>query len=197
MARSCQESDEETSLDSTSCTGPAVASPVRHHGSCWRSSMSSTAVRVRESLLAGLECRDSGETSRSAGVPRQEQFGAVRQLLDDRVILHAGLSEVSVADIEGARRVFPVATVQNSYSLVDRDSEDVLAYCAANKIAFIPWFPLAAGQLTHSGGIVDRITNAHAATAGQISLAWLLHRSPASYRSLVRSGLAIWKRTCR
>ena len=113
----------------------------------------------------------------------------------NRVILHAGLSEVSVADIEGARRVFPVATVQNSYSLVDRDSEDVLAYCAANKIAFIPWFPLAAGKLTQSGGIVDRITKAHAATAGQISLAWLLQRSPASYRSLVRSGLPIWKRT--
>src|SRR6478672_395828 len=63
-------------------------------------------------------------------VPRDEQFGAVRQLLDDGVIRHAGLSEVSVADIEAARRVFPVATVQNRYNLVDRGSEDVLAYCA-------------------------------------------------------------------
>src|SRR5579863_928208 len=86
-------------------------------------------------------------------VPRDEQFGAVRRLLDDGIIRHAGLSEVSVADIEAARRVFPVATVQNRYNLVDRSSEDVLAYCAANNIGFIPWFPLAAGELTRPGGL--------------------------------------------
>ena len=111
-------------------------------------------------------------------VPRDEQFGAVRKLLDDGIIRHAGLSEVSVADIEAARRVFSVATVQNRYNLVDRASEDVLAYCAANKIGFIPWFPLAAGELTREGGPVDRIAKAHRATAGQIALAWLLQHSP-------------------
>ena len=111
-------------------------------------------------------------------VPRAEQFGAVRKLLDDGIIRHAGLSEVSVADIEAARRVFSVATVQNRYNLVDRASEDVLTYCAAHKIGFIPWFPLAAGELTREGGPVDRIAKAHRATAGQVALAWLLHRSP-------------------
>jgi pyridoxine 4-dehydrogenase len=111
-------------------------------------------------------------------VPRDEQFGAVRQLLDEGIIQHAGLSEVSVADIEAARRVFPVATVQNRYNLVDRGSEDVLAYCAANNIGFIPWFPLAAGELIQPGGLVDRIARARGATTGQVALAWLLQRSP-------------------
>ena len=111
-------------------------------------------------------------------VPRDEQFGAVRQLLDDGIIRCAGLSEVSVADIEAARRVFPVATVQNRYNLVDRGSEDVLAYCDANNIGFIPWFPLEAGELTRPGGLVDRIAKARDATAGEVALAWLLQHSP-------------------
>jgi pyridoxine 4-dehydrogenase len=111
-------------------------------------------------------------------VPRDEQFGAVRQLLDEGIIHHAGLSEVSVADIEAARRIFPVATVQNRYNLVDRGSEDVLAYCAANNIGFIPWFPLAAGERIQPGGLVDRIARARGATTGQVALAWLLKRSP-------------------
>ncbi|MGN6772688.1 MAG: aldo/keto reductase [Rhizobiaceae bacterium] len=111
-------------------------------------------------------------------LPRDEQFGAVRQLIDEGVIRYAGLSEVSVSEIEAARKVFPVATVQNRYNLVDRGSEDVLAYCAANGIGFIPWFPLAAGKLTQPGGVVDRIAKIHEATAGQVALAWLLQRSP-------------------
>src|SRR5262245_62060713 len=111
-------------------------------------------------------------------VPRDEQFGAVRQLLDDGIIRHAGLSEVSVADIAAARRVFPVATVQNRYNLVDRGSEEVLAYCAANNIGFIPWFPLAAGELTQGSGLMDRIARAHDATPGQVALAWLLQHRP-------------------
>jgi aryl-alcohol dehydrogenase-like predicted oxidoreductase len=111
-------------------------------------------------------------------VPRDEQFGAVRQLLDDGIIRQAGLSEVSVTDIESAQRVFPVATVQNRYNLVDRGSEDVLAYCAANNIGFIPWFPLAAGELARPGGLVERIASAHRPTVGQVALAWLLQRSP-------------------
>jgi pyridoxine 4-dehydrogenase len=111
-------------------------------------------------------------------VPRDEQFGAVRQLLDEGLIRHAGLSEVSVADIEAARRVFPVVTVQNRYNVADRASEDVLAYCAANGIGFIPWFPLASGQLTQPGGLVERIAHKHRATAGQVALAWLLRHSP-------------------
>jgi aryl-alcohol dehydrogenase-like predicted oxidoreductase len=111
-------------------------------------------------------------------VPRDEQFGAIRQLLDEGIIRHVGLSEVAVEDIEAARGVFPVATVQNRYNLGDRGSEEVLAHCAANNIGFIPWFPLAAGQLTGPGGTVARIADAHGATAGQVALAWLLQHSP-------------------
>ena len=113
-----------------------------------------------------------------AKVPRDEQFDAVKLLLDDSVIAHAGLSEVSVADIEAARRVFPVATVQNRYNFADRGSEDVLNYCEAHGIGFIPWFPLAAGELTRAGSALDAIAKAHGATPGQIAVAWLLQRSP-------------------
>jgi len=111
-------------------------------------------------------------------VPRDEQFEAVRQLLTEGIIRHAGLSEVSVADIEAARRVFAVATVQNRYNLLDRQSEDVLAYCTANGIGFIPWYPLGAGKLTEHSGVVDRIARSHGATTVQVALAWLLQRSP-------------------
>lgn len=111
-------------------------------------------------------------------VPRDEQFDAVRRLLDQGLIRHAGLSEVSVDDIQAAQRVFPVATVQNRYNLVDRDSEAVLDYCEQQNIGFIPWFPLAAGDLAQPGGRLDRIARRHAASAGQVALAWLLQRSP-------------------
>lgn len=110
-------------------------------------------------------------------VPAGEQFAAIRHLLDTGVIRHAGLSEVSVAQIEMAQRVFPVATVQNRYNLADRTSEDVLNHCEANAIGFIPWFPLAAGRLTESGSVLERIAQAHGASSGQIAIAWLLRRS--------------------
>lgn len=112
-------------------------------------------------------------------VPRDEQFGAVRHLLDQGIIQHAGLSEVSVAEIQAAARHFPVATVQNRYNLGDRGSEDVLEYAQANGIGFIPWYPLAAGKLARAGSILDAIAHAHRASASQIALAWLLRRSKA------------------
>jgi aryl-alcohol dehydrogenase-like predicted oxidoreductase len=108
----------------------------------------------------------------------QDQFAAVRQLLDEGVIANAGLSEVSIEEIEAASRYFKVATVQNRYNLVDRGSEDVLDYCERNDIGFIPWFPLAAGDLARPGGVLDSLAKRHAATAGQIALAWMLKRSP-------------------
>jgi pyridoxine 4-dehydrogenase len=111
-------------------------------------------------------------------VPRDEQFDAVKSLLDDGIIRHAGLSEVSVADIEDASKVFKVATVQNRYNLVDRGREDVLDHCEAHGIGFIPWFPLAAGDLAKPGSILDGIAKAHDATPSQIALAWVLKRSP-------------------
>jgi aryl-alcohol dehydrogenase-like predicted oxidoreductase len=111
-------------------------------------------------------------------VPMQDQFAAVRQLLDEGVIANAGLSEVSIEEIEAASRYFKVATVQNRYNLVDRGSENVLDYCERNDIGFIPWFPLAAGDLARPGGVLDSLAKRHAATAGQIALAWMLKRSP-------------------
>jgi aryl-alcohol dehydrogenase-like predicted oxidoreductase len=111
-------------------------------------------------------------------VPAKEQFEAVRRLLDDGLIAHAGLSEVSVAQIKAAQNVFPVATVQNLYNVANRQSEDVLNYCEANGIGFIPWYPLAAGDLAREGSALDAIAKRKNATPGQIALAWLLKRSP-------------------
>ncbi|GAA0749280.1 aldo/keto reductase [Ideonella azotifigens] len=110
-------------------------------------------------------------------VPRAEQFGAIREFIDEGLIRHAGLSQVPVEAIEEACKYFPVATVQNRYNLADRADEDVLDYCEANGIGFIPWFPLAAGALVKPGGAVDALAKAKGATAGQIALAWLLKRS--------------------
>jgi pyridoxine 4-dehydrogenase len=111
-------------------------------------------------------------------VPREEQFAAVKSLLDDGIIKHAGLSNVSVADIKAASKVFEVATVQNRYNLVDRGSEDVLDHCEKNGIGFIPWFPLTAGKLAQEGSLLDRIAKDHGASPSQIALAWVLKRSP-------------------
>jgi pyridoxine 4-dehydrogenase len=110
--------------------------------------------------------------------PRDEQFAAIRSLIDDGVIRFAGLSEVSVEEIEAARKFFPVATVQNRYNLVDRTSEATLKYCEKNGIGFIPWFPLAEGDLAKPGTVLDAIAKKHNATPGQIALAWVLKRSP-------------------
>ncbi|HZP66820.1 MAG TPA: aldo/keto reductase [Rudaea sp.] len=111
-------------------------------------------------------------------VPRDEQFDAIKTLLADGLIRFAGLSEVSVADIEAARKRFPVATVQNLYNLAERKSEDVLDYCTKAGIGFIPWYPLAAGDLAKPGSVLDDIAKRHRAAPSQIALAWVLKRSP-------------------
>ena len=111
-------------------------------------------------------------------VPRDEQFGAVKRMMDEGLIAHAGLSEVTVEEIKAAQKIFPVATVQNQYNLSDRRAETVLDYFEANNIGFIPWYPLAAGDLARAGGPLDAIAKAHKASPGQIALAWLLKRSP-------------------
>jgi aryl-alcohol dehydrogenase-like predicted oxidoreductase len=139
---------------------------------------------LREAALGslkklGVERIDLWQLHRiDSKVPREDQFGAIRRMLDEGIIAHAGLSEVSVEEIEAARKVFPVATVQNRYNLVDRKSEDVLDYCEQHGIGFIPWYPLAAGDLARPGSVLDRVAQAHAATPSQIALAWVLRRSP-------------------
>jgi pyridoxine 4-dehydrogenase len=110
-------------------------------------------------------------------IPRDEQFGAIAAMQKEGLIRHVGLSEVSIDDIEAARRHFPVATVQNLYNLANRTSEDVLHYCTQNGIGFIPWYPLAAGNLAKPGSTLARLAGAYGATPGQIALAWLLRRS--------------------
>ena len=111
-------------------------------------------------------------------VPRDEQFGAIKELLDTGVIRNAGLSEVSVRDIKAAAKVFKVATVQNRYNLVERQHEAVLDFCETRGIGFIPWFPLAAGDLAKPGSLLDVIAKRHGAAPSQIALAWMLKRSP-------------------
>ncbi|MBB2700297.1 UNVERIFIED_ORG: aryl-alcohol dehydrogenase-like predicted oxidoreductase [Rhizobium esperanzae] len=127
----------------------------------------------------GVEQIDLWQLHRiDAKVPAREQFDAIKSLLDAGLIRHAGLSEVSVAEIEAASKHFKVATVQNRYNLVDRTSEDVLDYCAKHNIGFIPWYPLAAGDLAKSGSLLDTIAKKHNAAPSQIALAWVLKHSP-------------------
>lgn len=111
-------------------------------------------------------------------VPREEQFGVLKDAVDQGKVRHVGLSEVSVEEIEAARAVVPIATVQNLYNLADRKSEDVLDHCAAHGIGFIPWFPLASGSLAEPGGPLATAAEHHGVAPGAVALAWLLHRSP-------------------
>ncbi|HET9689747.1 MAG TPA: aldo/keto reductase [Acidimicrobiales bacterium] len=111
-------------------------------------------------------------------VPADEQFGVMKELLDEGKVGALGLSEVQVADVEAAGKVFDVATVQNMYNLTNRGSEDVLAHCEAKGIGFIPWFPIASGELARPGGPVDHVVKATGATPSQVALAWLLAKSP-------------------
>ena len=111
-------------------------------------------------------------------VPYEDSVGALKELQDEAKIRHIGISNVSLAQLEAARELVEVVTVQNRYSLSDRHSEDVLAACEEHGIGFIPWFPLAAGRLAEPGGPVDEAARAHDATPGQVALAWLLRRSP-------------------
>jgi aryl-alcohol dehydrogenase-like predicted oxidoreductase len=111
-------------------------------------------------------------------VPRDEQFGVIGDMLKEGLIKHAGLSEVSVEEVEAASKVFPVSTVQNRYNLVDRGSEAVLNHCTEQGIGFIPWYPLAAGNLAKPGSVMDGIVRKNSATPSQVALAWVLKRSP-------------------
>jgi aryl-alcohol dehydrogenase-like predicted oxidoreductase len=111
-------------------------------------------------------------------VPEEEQFGLLKDLQREGKIRYIGLSEVSVEQIERARKVIEVVSVQNLYNLSNRQSEAVLDYCDKNGIGFIPWFPVANGELARPGGPLDQLTHKLNATVAQIALAWLLKRSP-------------------
>jgi pyridoxine 4-dehydrogenase len=111
-------------------------------------------------------------------VPAEDQLGALKDLQAQGKIRHIGLSEVSVRQIRHAQSIVPIVSVQNRYSLSDRASEDVLEYCEQNELGFIPWFPLAAGQLSGTDSPISRVAAASKATPSQVALAWLLARSP-------------------
>jgi aryl-alcohol dehydrogenase-like predicted oxidoreductase len=111
-------------------------------------------------------------------VPADEQLGTLRDLQSEGKIRHVGLSEVTVSDVMHARAVLPIVTVQNRYNLVDRDSEGVLDFCTREGIGFIPWFPLATGNLAREGGPLAEVARRRKVAPSQVALAWLLARSP-------------------
>lgn len=114
--------------------------------------------------------------------PLEESLGALRQMQEQGKIRHIGLSEVTPAQIEEAQKIVPIVTVQNRYSLADRRHEETLAWCQQRGLGFMPWYPIAAGKLLKpdhpAAQTMARIAARHNATAAQLSLAWLLHRSP-------------------
>jgi pyridoxine 4-dehydrogenase len=111
-------------------------------------------------------------------VPVEESLGAIAKLQQQGKIRHIGLSEVKPAEIDRARQVVDIVSVQNRYNVGDREHEDVLEYCEEHGLAFIPWYPVAAGKLAQPGGKLDTIAKRHGATVAQLSIAWLLYRSP-------------------
>jgi pyridoxine 4-dehydrogenase len=111
-------------------------------------------------------------------VPLADQLGALLELQADGKIARIGLSEVSVPEIEAARGITPIATVQNRFNLADRGAEPVLEYCEREGMGFIPWFPMATGSLAKHDGPLQRIAEEHDVTPAQLALAWLLQRSP-------------------
>ena len=110
-------------------------------------------------------------------VPLEESVGALAELRDEGKIARVGVSNVDLGQLERAREIVPVVSAQDRYSIADRESDPVLDRCESDGLAFIPWFPLAAGRV--GGGVIDRIAADHDATAFQVALAWLLARSPA------------------
>lgn len=111
-------------------------------------------------------------------VPLEDQVGELAALQREGKILHIGLSQVSVAEVEAVRRIAPVVSVQNHYNVAERTSEDIVDHCEAQGLAFIPWFPLATGRLARRGGPLDSLALRRGVSPSQLSLAWLLHRSP-------------------
>jgi len=113
-----------------------------------------------------------------AKVPVEESLGVIKKLQEQGKIKHVGLSEVKPHEIDQARKVMDIVSVQNQYNIGDRTHEDVVDYCTKHGLAFIPWFPVASGKLAQPGGKLDAAAKKHGATVSQLSLAWLLQRSP-------------------
>jgi pyridoxine 4-dehydrogenase len=111
-------------------------------------------------------------------VPFEDSIGALKELQDEGKVRHIGVSNVSRDELERARALVDVVTVQNRYNLTDRHSESLLEECERDGIGFIPWFPLAIGELARADGPLDDLARRHGAAPGQLAIAWLLARSP-------------------
>jgi pyridoxine 4-dehydrogenase len=141
-------------------------------------------AHLREALEGSLrrlrvDCIDLYQLHRpDPNVPFEESVGTLARMQEEGKIHHVGLSNVTTVQLAEAQRIVPIVSVQNRYNLADRDSEDVLEASEREGIGFIPWFPLATGDLAKPGGILDGIARRHSATPAQIALAWLLRRSP-------------------
>jgi pyridoxine 4-dehydrogenase len=126
-----------------------------------------------------LDCIDLYQLHRiDPKVPAAESLGALKELQKAGKIRHIGLSEVSVDEIKHAQKTVAIVSVQNLYNLGNRQSEAVLDYCTKQNLGFIPWFPLAAGEMARAGSALDQAAKRHGATMSQLALAWLLNRSP-------------------
>lgn len=126
-----------------------------------------------------LDCIDLYQFHRpDPDVPLEESVGAISDLRNEGKVRFVGLSNVTTDQLQTAQGIVPIATVQNRYNLTDRESEDVLKACERENIGFIPWFPLATGDLARPGGALDQMAKQHHATPSQLALAWLLKRSP-------------------
>jgi aryl-alcohol dehydrogenase-like predicted oxidoreductase len=126
-----------------------------------------------------LDCIDLYQLHRiDPKVPVEDSLGALLDYQKQGKIRHLGLSEVTPEEIEQSRRTVPIVTVQNRYNIADREHERTLEYCERHNMAFIPWFPVAAGKLARPGGPLDEVAARHGASVAQLSIAWLLHRSP-------------------
>jgi pyridoxine 4-dehydrogenase len=126
----------------------------------------------------GVERIDLFQLHRIApDVPAEDQFGTLKELRDEGKVAEVGLSEVQVDQLEAARQVVPIISVQNHYNIASRTADPLLAYCEEHQIGFIPWFPLASGKLSRPGGPLERVADEVGATVSQVCLAWLLRRS--------------------
>jgi aryl-alcohol dehydrogenase-like predicted oxidoreductase len=153
-------------------TGPAVWVPLAR-GAYLRQEVEMSLRRLK------VERIDLFQLHRiDPRTPVEESLGELKKLQEEGKIRHVGLSEVSIAELEHARTIVDVVSVQNRYNLADRASEDVLAYAEREHLGFIPWFPVGTGTLARPGGPLDAAAAAHGATPAQLALAWLLRRSP-------------------
>ncbi|MDF9716378.1 aldo/keto reductase [Nocardioides sp. ChNu-153] len=154
-------------------TGPDVWVPLGHP-SYLRQQCELSLRRL------GVEAIDLFQLHRvDPAYPLEDQVGELAKLRDEGKVRHVGLSEVSIAQVEEARAVTDIATVQNLFNLTTRDAEPLLDYCEAEGIGFIPWFPLATGELSKQDGPLAQAATEHGAEPAQLALAWLLRRSPA------------------